>query len=85
MELKWEIITDNLANFQRPYTTYILSTALAVSCLFKETAPVALPIAGAVLGGNIAARTVEKVKTTNANADVEKTKITTVNASGPAQ
>ena len=75
MNINWDKIDEFLASFQRPYTTYVCATAVAACCFIKETAPLALPIAGAVIGGNIAARTVEKVKTTATNADVAKTQI----------
>lgn len=71
----WDKIDEFLASFQRPYATYVCATAVAVACLIPQTAPIALPVAGAVLGANIASRTVEKVKTTTTNAEVRKESI----------
>lgn len=75
MNMNWDKIDEFLASFQRPYATYICATAVAYACTVPAVAPIAIPIAGAVIGGNIAARTVEKVKTTATNADVAKTQI----------
>jgi hypothetical protein len=58
----WDKIDAFLASFQRPYATYVCATAIAAACFNPTTAVIALPIAGGIVGGNIAARTVEKVK-----------------------
>lgn len=70
-----ERIAEFFGNTQRPYSTIILSTAIAVACCIKETASVAIPVAGMVLGGNAASRAVEKVKLGANEADVKKTAI----------
>lgn len=75
MNINWDKIDEFLASFQRPYATYACATAVAYACFIPQSAPIALPLAAAVIGGNIAARTVEKVKTTTSNADVKKTEI----------
>jgi hypothetical protein len=75
MKINWDKVDEFLASFQRPYATYVCATAVAYACIVPATAPIAIPIAGAVIGGNIAARTVERVKTTSTDADVRKTEI----------
>lgn len=60
-----------LASFQRPFATYVLTVAVAFACFRLETATLALPLAGAVIGGNIAARSVDK------NTEVKMAKVQT--------
>lgn len=84
-----ERVADFTGNTQRPWSTFILSLALAIACCIKDTAPIAIPVAGAVLGGNAYTRMNEKNKIADADADVKKTAIqsgsdtTTVNTKVP--
>jgi len=64
MEINWKLIDENIASWARPYATYVCSTAIAYACLMHDSAVVAVPVAGAVIGGNIAARSYEKTKPT---------------------
>jgi hypothetical protein len=50
------------ASMSRPYLNYVLGTSIAAACLHHDTAPIAIPSAAALLGGNVVVRTVEKVK-----------------------
>lgn len=60
MKFDWKLADEIVASWQRPYATYICSTAIAIACLFHDSAAIAIPVAGAVVGGNIAARTIDK-------------------------
>lgn len=73
--INWDKIADFFGNTQRPYSTFVLSTAIAIACCIKETAPIAIPVAGAVLGGNVVTRMNEKTTATKAEADVKKSAI----------
>lgn len=75
-EWNWKGINDWLGDFQRPYTTYICSTTLALSVLNEHIAPVSIPTIGLVIGANVAGRSIEKVQTIVKEADVRKTTIT---------
>lgn len=68
MTIDWDKIDELVTSWHRPYATYVCSTAIAIACLIHESAVVAIPIAGAVVGGNIAARTIDKKNAANAAA-----------------
>lgn len=60
MTLDWDKI-DELANsFARPYSVYVCSTAIAIACLIPASAPIAIPVAGAVVGGVAYFRSMDK-------------------------
>jgi hypothetical protein len=69
----WDRIDSLVASWQRPYATYMCATGIFLGCLNSTTAPIALPLAAAIVGGNIAARTVEKTKAIT--ADIESKRI----------
>lgn len=75
MSFDYERLNKFLADNQRPYTTYILSTAIGIACLIPSTAPIAIPVAGAALGVSVASRSVEAIKKTSADAEVKKENI----------
>lgn len=64
--MNWSSFFDKFdslfASCSRPYTVYACGTAVAICCFIPQTASEALPIAGAVIGGFIAARSTEKIR-----------------------
>ena len=66
--MDWDKIDELVASWHRPYATYVCATAIAIACMIHESAVIAIPIAGAVVGGNIAARTIDKKTAANAGS-----------------
>lgn len=86
-KFNWNAIADKsdtlFASFSRPYIAIICGTAIAGSCFNQLTAPIAIPVAGAVVAGYMAARSVDKSVAEKANtankqidADVQKVTVT---------
>ena len=67
------------ASFSRPYIAISCGTAVAGSCFIQASAPIAIPVAGAVVGAYMAARTMDKnIAAKAASADKRSDTITDV-------
>lgn len=58
--MNWAKIDEYFASFSRPYIAIACGTAVAGSCFIPASAPIAIPVAGAVVAAYMAARTVDK-------------------------
>lgn len=57
--MNWKLTDELFASFSRPFSMYVCSAAIAVAC-FGSNAAIALPIAGALAGGQAWLRTADK-------------------------
>jgi hypothetical protein len=58
--VNWDKVDELVASWARPYTVFVCSTAIAICCFIPATAPIALPLAGALAGGAAVLRTIDK-------------------------
>lgn len=76
-KVQWGAIADKadqlFASFARPYIAIICGTGVAGACFVPASAPIAIPVAGAIVGGFMAVRTIEKNAVVKADVENKKT------------
>lgn len=81
-DISWGVVADKFdslfASFSRPYIAIICGTAVAGACFVPVSAPIAIPLAAAIVGAYMAARTVDK--NIAAKADTEGKRINAANS-----